>query len=141
VEDDGVVSPRSEEPEVHLEGIERREEIGDEDDHAPLGDGPRDLLDGRAHIGGAAGRLPVERVHEPAEVAGPVARGNIVDDLVVEGDQAHGIALGSQEIRERRGRGPRVLALGIRDRSVLHRPAPVDEEMARRFVSSSKRLI
>jgi len=112
------------------EGVERDQQVGDQDDQAALPNRGGDLFEGFGQVGGLAGGLAFEDSHQPAEVAGPVARGEIVGDPVVEGDQADGVALAGEEVGDRGGGGPGIIPLGVRARAVAHRPAGVDDQVA-----------
>ncbi len=112
-EDDHVVAPRPQVAEPGPERVDRGEQVGDQDDQATLADGRGDLFEGLGQVGRLAQRLAFEHPHQAAELAGPVARGEIVGDLVFEGHQADGVALAGEEVGDRGRGGPGVVPLAV----------------------------
>src|SRR5204863_2088773 len=64
------------------------------------------------------------------EMAGAMARGQVLADLLVKGEQTDGVALEVEEISQGRGESIGVLGFGVVERSVGHRPAVIDKQMA-----------
>src|SRR5437867_672255 len=81
-------------------------------------------------MSGATGGRFLEREHQSAQVAGAMAGGKIIADLFIEGEQADGVALEVEEIRESGGEGGGVLSFGVAERAVGHGPAEVGEQVA-----------
>ena len=91
---------------------------------------PAACSSGAAHRRGSTLGGAFQGGEQPAQVTGPVPGGQVVVDLAGEGDQPDRVALGEQEVGERRRQGGGVVRLGPPARAVAHRPAVVDEQVA-----------
>ena len=69
-------------------------------------------------------------MHQPAQVARPVAGRHVLADLVVERGQADRVALREQEVGQRRRERAGVLRFRVAAGAVAHRPAVVDQQVA-----------
>ena len=74
--------------------------------------------------------LALQRRHQPAQMARAVPRRQVLGDPILEQEQADRVALRRQEVGDRGRRGARVIALAVRPRSIAHRPAGVDHQVA-----------
>ena len=129
-QDHDVVPARAQVAEPCLQGIGRGQQVGNQDDQPALAHGGGDLLERLHEVGRAARGLTLERRHQPAEMAGPVPRRQVLGDSILKQKQADRVALRGQKIGDRRRRGARVVALAVSPGSIAHRPAGVDHEMA-----------
>ena len=129
MEDDHVVAAVLEMLQAADDPIRVVEQVRDEHDHSPLGDEIGDVMQGPFDIGLAAERQAIEREEDGAQLSGARAGGQHRDDAIVEGDQAHGIALPVHQVRERRGQALAVLELRHARRAVPHRRADIEDEM------------
>ena len=120
----------SERRQLLFEMIERGEEIGQENDEPAFFQQLGDVFERQQQIGGWASFLFFQSEHEVAEVAGAIARGQIFADTIVEGEQADGIALGEEEVSERRSESIRVLGFRDGGGAKMHGPALIDEQLA-----------
>ena len=106
------------------------EQIGNQHDHAALGQRVAELIERPGHVRLFTEPQPIERHEDGAQMPGPRAGRKHVDDALVERHQADRVALPRHQICERRGEARAVLELGHRARPVRHRSADVEHEMA-----------
>src|SRR5437899_2494172 len=94
------VAASRERGQLRFESVDRRQKVGKHDYEATFADDLDNSLEGTGKIGGlAAGRL-LERKHQVAQMAGPMARGQKIANGFIEGEQADGVALQVKEVGE-----------------------------------------
>ena len=130
VEDDHVVAAELKVLQPANDPVRFVEQVGDEHDHAPLGDEVRHVMQGFLDVGPATEGQPIEGEEHGAYLARARACRQHRDDAVVERDQAHGIALPVHQVRQRRGQALTVLELRHPARAVAHRRADVEQQVA-----------
>src|SRR6185295_10167353 len=79
-----LVAARAETGEVFPERLNGRQEIGDQHHQSAFAHDFDDTLERRGEIGGGAGGGLFEREHQVPQMAGAMARGEILADLLVE---------------------------------------------------------
>ena len=100
-------------------------EVGDDGDDARPLEELRRLVEGRPQRAGPARLHPVEGVEGDLEVLG--RRRHPLDDVVVEGHDAHPVALLHAEIAEAGGEEPAVVELGQLVAAEVHRLRDVED--------------
>jgi len=82
---------------VPLETVQRREQIGQQDDQSPFARELGDTAQRLAQVGRAALRRVFERQHHLPQMPVAMARGQIISHTFVKRNQPHGVALSVQK--------------------------------------------
>ena len=112
------------------EGLAIDQQVGDNNNHTPTGDGlghaAQDLLD----VGLVAGPAHIHRLDDAVDVSLLAARRQDLAHVLVEGDDANGVLLPQQQIAQAGRDGATIIVLVQRSTAVVHRLADVHHQVA-----------
>src|SRR5437773_4604437 len=125
-----LVAAGDQRPKVPFQGFNRSEQIGNQHHHRAFLDDIHNALERRGQVGGLSPGWLFEPEHQVAQVTGTIACRQVFADSLVEGQQPDRVALQVEKVSQCRGKRVGVLSLGIGERTVGHRTAVIDQQVA-----------
>ncbi|MBA7666236.1 hypothetical protein ES703_74314 [subsurface metagenome] len=98
MEHHNIMAARTQIAQVRFQPVNRRKQVGNQHDQAAPCQHPGNVLQRWTQVGGTAFRGSLQRQHQAAQITRPVARRQILPELIVECRQADSVTLSEKKI-------------------------------------------